>query len=356
MLFVNFIIFVYIFLKSCGPPTADPVLPPPAQMDDAGPGATVWTDGACLHPTDPLLARAGWGLRHDGHSYGGPVGGRQSAQRAEATAVVAATRLVGSHIDLVTDSKYVVRMCVRIANGCSIAEEKHADLWEQVVPAVRSGRLRARLVRAHQNSDAARNHGIAERDCLGNAAADSAAGWAALQRLPPRELVSARLRDLERLEATQRVLAYAQASAVESWHAGRPQSQRNWLRKRDWRLVRRGSRRPKPSGGPADPAATATRPGAVIMGQTLRAFFAGRSWQAHVAVAGPGGVLCLRCARKAQSWKDLADTPCPGWTEDLPAWAQGLLLLGSVCCAGGSTASFSSLAAQRLAQMPAAPD
>jgi ribonuclease HI len=137
-----------------------------------------------------MLARAAWGLRCDGlhePNYGGPVDGSQTAQRAEVTAVVAATRVVGSPIDLATDS-------ANIAAGADVAEWEHADLWQQLVDPVRSGRLRARWVPAHKTAAQAQHLGVSERDRLGNAAADGNAGAAAARRALPQEAVDRRLR------------------------------------------------------------------------------------------------------------------------------------------------------------------
>ena len=43
--------------------------PQPPPLPDGGPALPwrrAWTDGACLFPTDPLVARAGWGLLLEG--------------------------------------------------------------------------------------------------------------------------------------------------------------------------------------------------------------------------------------------------------------------------------------------------
>ncbi len=89
-------------------------------------------------------------------------------------------------------------------------------------------------------------------------------------------------------------------------------------------------------------------------GALLAAFFAGRSWWPHAAAQGPGRVFCLRCGGSAAA--DLKASACPGWSERMPAKGQAALLLGGCRRAGGSAADFQRLAAQRLAQLPAAPD
>ena len=78
------------------------------------PHRTVYSDGACLRPQDPLLARAGWGVcvaderGRPGRTLAGPVDGPQTAQRAEVLAALAAVGSVEGALDLVSDSRYVV--------------------------------------------------------------------------------------------------------------------------------------------------------------------------------------------------------------------------------------------------------
>ena len=115
---------------------------------------TVYSDGACLYPDDPFLARAAWGLSFvlaDGAelSVAGPVGGSQTAQRAEVTAALAAVCAIGTVIDLVSDSRYVVNGVAAIAAGVEADEWRHADLWMRIAPHARSGHLRARWTPAH---------------------------------------------------------------------------------------------------------------------------------------------------------------------------------------------------------------
>ena len=142
--------------------TQDPQLPSALPLaDDAGGMVprTVWTDGSCLNPRDPLLARAGWGLRVAAAEGGepvdcsGPVGGTQTAQRAEVVAALAASRVWAGPIDLATDSQYVVQSCARLRAGESAALWAHGDLWDDFAPAARSGRVVARWVPAHKTAD-----------------------------------------------------------------------------------------------------------------------------------------------------------------------------------------------------------
>jgi ribonuclease HI len=352
---------------------ADAGLPPQAALRPEAARATVWTDGACLHPADPLLARAAWGLRAAGLeqcNWAGPVNGAQTAQRAEVTAALAASRLLGGPVDLVSDSRFVVDSCAKIAAGGCARGWAHADIWEQLVPHVRSGRVVARWVPAHKTEAEARCSGVAERDRLGNAAADSNAGAAARARLPREDLLAERRRAIGRLEAAQRVLAAVQLAAHAADRAGR--GDQPLRRPRDWRQVRRGARaqaqsaltamggeqarEPAPVGAARDAEPDAAAAARARRGEALQAFFAGRSWRPHAPARGPGLVVCLRCGARATARTALADKPCAGWASTLAAQVQGFLLLGELHCAGGSAEEFARLARSRLAQIPRAPD
>ena len=52
--------------------------------------------------------------------------------------------LMAEQVDLVSDSRYVVSGVASIAAGADAAEWTHADLWADLAPHVRSGRLRVR--------------------------------------------------------------------------------------------------------------------------------------------------------------------------------------------------------------------
>ncbi len=345
----------------------DPSLPPQAPPQSDAPRSTVWTDGACLHPTDPLLARAAWGLRCEALAlcnWGGPVDGAQTAQRAEVMAVLAASRAVGGPIDLASDSEFVVKSCAKLAAGANPCDWAHSDLWAQIEPHVRSGRIRARWVPAHKTQSQARQLGLSERDRLGNSAADSNAGAAARQRLPHASVIAERKRALGALEAAQRVLAATHHSAIAA------NAQRSGERRqpRDWRRVRRGTR-PRAQSAPAAAGAAAggraaPQRGAGALesarapprGEVLRQFFAGQSWHPHAAAQGPGRVTCIRCGACARNWRVLSAVPCGEPAKTLPVHAQGLLLLGELHRAGGSAVDFNRLVQERLAQLPQAPD
>ena len=103
---------------------------------------TVRGDGSCLYPKDPMLASPGRGLQcqHlDEPNLCGPVNGVQSAQRAEAAALVAATRAIAGQIDFVSDSRYVVDDFSKIQAGACVNEWCHADLWRQAAQHAAAG-------------------------------------------------------------------------------------------------------------------------------------------------------------------------------------------------------------------------
>eukprot|EP00974_Lingulodinium_polyedra_P087889 8522130-Lingulodinium_polyedra.AAC.1 len=70
----------------------DPELPPAARVRGDGPHE-VYSDGACLDPEDPLMARAAWAARvpgEGGGTWAGPAQGPQTALRGEFIAAVVA--------------------------------------------------------------------------------------------------------------------------------------------------------------------------------------------------------------------------------------------------------------------------
>ncbi len=115
----------------------DGVLQQAAQLAAASPlpspdvvgGSVVWTDGSCVDPRDPLLARAAWAfVAQDGSVQVGPVRGRQTAQRAEAAAVLAALRATQGDLLVVTDSQQVLCVLAQRAAG-QVPPDLNHDLW-----------------------------------------------------------------------------------------------------------------------------------------------------------------------------------------------------------------------------------
>ena len=329
--------------------TAGPELPREAEWRPLLPRRTVWSDGACLHPTDPLLARAGWGLSFGpaGGAVGatgaslaaagasGPVDGDQTAQRAEVTAAVAAVHALAESVDLVSDSTFVVDGCAALAAGGDSISWAHADLWARLAPHARSGRLVARWTPAHKTAEEYRQAGREERDRLGNEAADIAAGMAAAARVPAPAVVAERMRELRLLGLAQRVMAAAQLAAVSANHAAQPGAQPRVRRR--WAAVQRGTRERPASAPPAAEGANGGRRGrrqqAGVQAAPPRVHLqppaaAVLRWTPHVAARGPGFVACLRCGRAAETQPRLGAIACPGWAAALPPRVSALLLLG----------------------------
>ncbi|CAK0816047.1 unnamed protein product [Prorocentrum cordatum] len=182
----------------------DTLFMPQAELQPNAPRRTVWRDGACIHPADHLLARAAWGLRCDGtgeSNFGGHVDGLQTAWRAEVAVVVAASRAVGDPIDLGCDSKLTsFAPCAQVAAGVDAREGEHADLLRQAEGprAERAGSLRHRSGRRRR---------WGSRRAAGSAT---------------RSAVITRRRELEHLEAAQRVLAATQQGCPGGVAARRP--------------------------------------------------------------------------------------------------------------------------------------
>jgi hypothetical protein len=267
----------------------------------------------------------------------------------------------------VSDSRYVVNGVAALAAGASPAEWKHADLWERLAPHARAGRLRARWTPAHLDQADYAKRGLDEKDRIGNAAADVAAGAAALARGPAEDLVAARTAEVEQLELVQRVLALTELAALRANH--NPRGTAPPRVRRRWNLIRRGARsrngaavEPAPPNDPAQRRArrSASAPAAVWRPPTpsgLRDLFAGTAWVQHAAAQGPRLAACLRCGAAAARWTHLAASPCSGWAGALPRRVAALLLLGGeLRSAGGLAAAFEQVLRRRLGQLPAAPD
>ena len=356
-------------------PLPTPALPAPALPPGAQAGrCRAWTDGACVHPADPLLARAGWGLRLERPGaplaeHRGPVDGAQTAQRAELTAALSAVSLAGSPVEIITDSQYVRNGMVALRGGASPRDWTHADLWSLLEPYCQTGFAIARWVKGHLDAAAAAERGVSEEDRRGNAEADRLAGEAAEARLPATNLLQARAVQLHALQVLQKMLAEVELAALKANHGsdgrGAPRVQRRWTAPRPRR--RPGRRNPRAADdaavaaavaaaagprGQGRAAAPAPRRGGAAEAQTL---FAGGAWCAHVASQGPGWVACLRCGCWAPHWDRLASRPCGGRIPVLPPRAAALLLLPAAR-AGGADSAWRAALRERLAERPGAPD
>ena len=285
----------------------DPGFPDRDAALPAGGRWLVYTDGACADPTDPLLARAAWGLHLPAQrglaarGAAGPVQGRQTAQRGELSAVVAACRLLAGAADVVSDSRYVVDGVAGLAAGADPREWRHADLWEVLLGPARARTLTARWVPAHKDAEDYAERGLAEEDRRGNCVADSWASAAAAARTAPAGHRAARGQQLADLERAQRVLAATELAALRADHAGRPHAGPRVRRR--WADVRRGAgrgRRPVQAPAPAGPEPSARPPGPPPA-------------PLHDLRRDTSGLGCEACGRRGAPgrWGSLAYGRCP---------------------------------------------
>ena len=135
----------------------------------------IWTDGACLGNPGP----GGWGalLRFNGHGRALSGNGRDTTNnRMELMAAIQALEALSRpcHVDLTTDSKYVMTgitewMAKWRANGWRTANRKpvaNVDLWQRLDEAVARHDIEWAWVRGHSG------HPENERvDALASAAA-----------------------------------------------------------------------------------------------------------------------------------------------------------------------------------------
>jgi ribonuclease HI len=347
---------------------AEPMhLPPEGELAGRSTGAQrckVWSDGSCMHPLDPLMSRAAWGIRVQGYGgtepvdYAGPVNGAQTAQRAEVAAALAAACAVNRPIELVTDSRWVVRSIASLAAGASPAEWRHADLWAALEPYVRKGNVVARWTPAHKTSDEYAQRGLLEEDRQGNDAADENAKAAAVARLPPAAIVESRRTQLQALARAQRVIAYTELAALKANHGNGADAAPRV--KRRWGDIRRGVRAARQASARACAAAVATnphsKPGGVVPpplhdlqrdGEHIRCIACGKSavrarWTAfaygacganacgerwpwrrihHQATEGDGRMACGRCSGSVPLGRRAAfeGRRCPAWKTDPPS-------------------------------------
>ena len=350
------------------PLPAPPMPDPAAVLPDQPQRCRAWTDGACEHPTDPLLARAGWGFqleRPAAHGatrteHCGPVDGLQTAQRAELTAALRAVSEAGQPVEVITDSKFVANGIAAIRQGASARDWAHADLWERLAPHCRTRFVIARWVKGHLDEDGAAARGVTAEDRHGNAAADRLAGTAAKARLPAAALLQRRLVQLSALRVLQSMLAAVELEALKANHGCRgpegPRVRRRWggpprrraPRVADDAAVAAAVAQQGRQGG----VGVAPRPGPAA---AARALFGGGAWRAHAASQGPNWVACLRCGCWAPDLARLTSRPCAGWVPILPPKAAALMLLPPAR-AGGDEAAWRRVLGQRLAARPGPPD
>ena len=178
----------------------------------------VYTDGSGLHPKDPYLRRAGWGLAYQAGGFsrwqwhGGAVPGRQSVARAELYAALwARTHFPGAQV--VTDCLYVQHGCTALRTGKgskSFFQGPDGDLWKRMA-ALEPPEVR--WVRSHLSLEEARNLGF-EQDWEGNSQADLAAKQAAQSRAPAQHLVDKQQRRMDLFEGVIGVVARVQEAVL----------------------------------------------------------------------------------------------------------------------------------------------
>ena len=283
----------------------------------------------------------------------GPVGGPETAQRAELTAAVHANSAVGAPLELVSDSRHVCHGVAALRAGASPTEWTHADLWELLRPHCETGFIETRWVKR----DRARGpRGQRDRRPVGGRRRARAC-------LSERALCVGRQVQLHALRSLQRRLAAVELAALRANHEGSgpagPRVRRRWTG--GPRLARaaqpsRHRAQQQQQAPAADPQPQrqrrARRPWAVGQGslqrgaaETARARFGGGAWTPHAASQGPGWVACLCCGSAAPHWQALTARPCPGWASVLPPRAAALLLVPAVR-AGGQQGGLARGAAQ----------
>jgi ribonuclease HI len=117
---------------------------------------TVYTDGACLGNPGP----GGWAWAVPGGAFASGAAARTTNQRMEIAAVLEAARSLDGHLDIASDSTYVVH-CFRdrwwegwLARGWKTVAKKpvaNRDLWEPLLDLYRADpqRLKFRWVKGH---------------------------------------------------------------------------------------------------------------------------------------------------------------------------------------------------------------
>ena len=126
-----------------------------------------------------------------GHRCGALAGGRQTVNKAELRAFLAALRLLepGLHLQVYTDNDYVRRGVGRLKAGG--VPRNHTDLWTQVrgVLLHEGWWVEVVKVKSHATEEDVRAERISECVRRGSARADDLAGEAAARVQVPLELV-----------------------------------------------------------------------------------------------------------------------------------------------------------------------
>ncbi len=258
-------------------------------------------DGSALDPRDRLLRRAAWAAtwfaHGTWHAVVGGVLGRQTAARAELTALewVARAAAAGAPVrEVVTDCQYVADGAVTLARdpGASLAVGPDGDLWASIARSP----PRARWIPAHLEWPQAAARGLSRADWFGNRLADQLAGREAERRRAPSPLRRRRRAGLRLLAAPTMSPAASRwppwrRAAAWALTAMASAARRIWQRRLAAEPLLAARARPPDPAGPI--AADATLPRR------------GLPWVAE----------CRRCGARAphtSRWRALLRTPCGG--------------------------------------------
>jgi hypothetical protein len=269
--------------------------PPPRPLH------TVFTDGSCVHPTDPVLRRAAWAAVGPAPRFevaaSAPVFGAQTIGRAELSALIWAHRCGPAQI--VVDAQYLVTSLR--ATGRPGPEQllgPNGDLWALLIAEVRPVWVKAHLAR-----DEAHRLGFPDDHWMGNDVADRAASALAKSLLPAPALLAARQQDVQLAGVLQAVISSVQLAAITANRTVRHIARR--VHKPLWRRPKR-----RKAAAPKRPQLPELRP---APGQPLCCRL--------LALAGPVrqgrvvGVRCTECGRAARTLakaRKLGAALCPG--------------------------------------------
>jgi hypothetical protein len=269
--------------------------PPPRPLH------TVYTDGSCVHPTDPWLRRAAWAAVGPAPRFEvaarAPVFGEQTIGRAELSALIWAHRC--HPVRVVVDAHYLVTALAETGRpGPEQLHGPNGDLWALLV-----SEARPTWVKAHLSLDEALQRGFPADHWQGNEVADRTASALAKSLLPPQDLLAARQKTSSLAAVLQAVISRVQLAAISANRTVRHIARR--VHKPLWRRPKRvKAKAPAKPSLPELPAVVgrpaccqlAPLPGPVLKGKCL-------------------GVRCTACGRAARTQaqaRKLGAALCPG--------------------------------------------
>eukprot|EP00972_Heterocapsa_arctica_P003397 507643-Heterocapsa_arctica.AAC.1 len=122
-----------------------------------------------------------WSLDEESFNEQGPLkGNRQSSDRAEVRALVAALEKAENNIEVITDNQYVRDTAQYIVAGGTLHKGKHSDLWRKIKCQIHK-LAHIRCVKAHLKQGKATAAGVCYEDWFGNNEADVQAKKGAAQ-------------------------------------------------------------------------------------------------------------------------------------------------------------------------------